>query len=80
MTIESGAIGVCCVSEAHIQLSSVVILLTSPDQPGESILRLSGDSTVTFRRLAGVDMAISMKVDQMLLEWIPVDSHLCTVR
>ncbi|VDP46045.1 unnamed protein product, partial [Schistosoma curassoni] len=32
------------------------------------------------RGLAGVGIALSMKEEQALLEWIPVSSRLCVVR
>ncbi|TNN15479.1 hypothetical protein EWB00_001222, partial [Schistosoma japonicum] len=49
------------------------------EQPSQYTLRLSGDSTATCR-LAGVDIALSMRAEQALLEWTPVDSRLCAVQ
>ncbi|TNN14726.1 acyl- :glycerol-3-phosphate acyltransferase, partial [Schistosoma japonicum] len=82
-TLESRMIDVCCVSETRIQDPSVVIHLTSPRQNGEATkytLRLSGDSIASSRGLAGVGIALSMRAEQALLEWIPVNSRLCAVR
>ncbi|KAK4474221.1 hypothetical protein MN116_000067 [Schistosoma mekongi] len=82
-TLESRSIDVCCVSETRIQDPSVIIHLTSPsqkEQPSRYTLRLSDDSTATSRGLAGVGIALSMKAEQALLDWIPVDSRLCAVR
>ncbi|VDP80344.1 unnamed protein product, partial [Schistosoma curassoni] len=81
--LESRTIDVCCVSETRMQDPSVFIHLTSPRQNGEPTrytLRVSGDPTASSRGLAGVGIALSMKVGQALLEWIPVNSRLCAVR
>ncbi|TNN21093.1 polyprotein, partial [Schistosoma japonicum] len=43
-------------------------------------LRVSGDPTATTRGLAGVGIALSLKTEQALLDWIPIDSRLCAVR
>ncbi|VDP40026.1 unnamed protein product [Schistosoma curassoni] len=82
-TLESRTIDVCCVSETRIQDPSVVIHLTSPRQHGEPTrytLRVSGDLPASSRGLAGVGIALSMRAEQALLEWIPVNSRLCPVR
>ncbi|VDP74480.1 unnamed protein product, partial [Schistosoma curassoni] len=75
-TLESRTIDICCVSETRIQDPSVVIHLTSPRRNGESTrytLRVSGDPTASSRGLAEVGIALSMKAEQALLGWIPVN-------
>ncbi|VDP71023.1 unnamed protein product, partial [Schistosoma curassoni] len=82
-TLESRTIGVCCVSETRIQDPSVVIHLTSPRQnggPTRYTLRVSGDPTASSRGVAGVGIALSMRAEQALLEWIPVNSRFCAAR
>ncbi|VDP01928.1 unnamed protein product, partial [Schistosoma mattheei] len=82
-TLESHTIDVCCVSETRIQDPSVVIHLTSPrqdEEPARYTLRVSGDAMASSRELAGVGIALSMRAEQALLEWIHVNSRLCAVR
>ena len=43
-------------------------------------LRLSGNPTANSCELVGVGIALSMRAEQALLEWIPVNSHLHAVR
>ncbi|CAH8633515.1 unnamed protein product [Schistosoma curassoni] len=42
--------------------------------------RVSGDAVASFRGLGGVDIALSTRAEQALLEWIPVNSRLYVVR
>ncbi|VDP57609.1 unnamed protein product [Schistosoma margrebowiei] len=82
-TLEYRTIDVCCASETRIQDPSVVIHLTSPLQNGEPtryILRVSDEAMASSRGQAGVGIALSMRAEQALLEWIPVNSRLCAVR
>lgn len=70
-TLESPIIDVFCVSKTCIRDPSVTIHLTSPKQYQESIrytLRLFGDSTTTFGRLAFLGIALIMKAEQILLK------------
>ncbi|TNN04779.1 polyprotein, partial [Schistosoma japonicum] len=83
MILESRSIDICCISETRIQDPSTVIRLTSPcenKEPARFTLRVSGDPTATTRGLAGVGIALSLKAEQALLDWIPIDSRLCAVR
>ncbi|TNN18187.1 Craniofacial development protein, partial [Schistosoma japonicum] len=76
MTLESRSIDICCISETCIQDPSTVIRLTSPCENKESArftLRVSVDLTSTTRGLAGVGIALILKAEQALLDWIPTD-------
>lgn len=43
-------------------------------------LRVSGDPTSRIRGQASVGIALDMRVERALLEWIPVNSRFCVVR
>lgn len=43
-------------------------------------LRFSGDSVSYARCQAGLETALSVRVQRALLDWIPVSSRLCALR
>ncbi|TNN19269.1 hypothetical protein EWB00_009181, partial [Schistosoma japonicum] len=80
-TLESHSIDVCCLSETRIQDPSKIINLISPYQNKEAArftLRVSGNPDAASRGLAGVGIALSRREELALLDWIPIDSRLCS--
>lgn len=58
-----------------------MITLHSPGATSfsQSILRMSGGQVSKARGQPGVGIALSMWTEQVLLEWIPVNSRPCTL-
>ncbi|KER34125.1 hypothetical protein T265_00012 [Opisthorchis viverrini] len=80
LTLDSLGIGVCCVPGTRIQHTSSVTELTATPVSIRFRLRTSGDPEVSVAGCAGVGTVISHRAEVSLLDWIPVDSHLCEVR
>lgn len=70
-TKESRVIDVCYVFKTRVQNSITVTHLISPCQykgPGQYTLHVSKDPTATSRDIVGIDIELSSKAKQALLE------------
>ena len=79
ITLSSLNVDICCVSETRIQDSSAVLQLSCPNSD-EYFLRLSGDNAAAAAGRAGVGFALSSRAHKALIEWISVNSRMCTDR
>ena len=80
--LETLHVDICYVSETRIQDPALLMHLRPPRCSADSgfTLRVSGDSVSGSRGYAGVWVALSTRVEKVLLEWIPKNSRLCNVR
>ncbi|KER27537.1 hypothetical protein T265_05427 [Opisthorchis viverrini] len=83
-TLDSLCVGVCCLSEIRLHVTSIVTELTTPSLSSRFRLRASGDAEAAAAGYAGVDIALSDRVGASLLNRIPFGSwrrrRLCAVR
>ncbi|CAH8661049.1 unnamed protein product [Schistosoma margrebowiei] len=82
MSLESLNIDVCCLFETRIQDSGEVLQCRSPSVASKSLfyVRLFGDPVASSSGPAGVGVALSARAEAALIDWIPINSQLCTVR
>ncbi|GAA49627.1 hypothetical protein CLF_103310 [Clonorchis sinensis] len=73
-------INVCCISETRIQDSSKVFELTARSLSTRSRLRTSGDLGSAAAECAMLGIALSHRAKVSLLDLIPANSCLCTIR
>ena len=80
MTLVSLNVDTCCIWENRIQDPSTVLPLTCITTQRTFSVRISGDDVAAAVGQAGVVIALSQKAESVLLDWIPVNSHLCAAR
>lgn len=70
-----------CIQQTHTEDLKFVIQLISPSSPSmEFHVCSSGDSEAKASVVAGVRVGFSEIADDTLLEWIPVDNRVCSMR
>lgn len=80
-TRENSKIDVYCLCKTRTQNPTFGTSLRSPDTPfPRFILPLSGGSVLNARGQAGFGIALSIRAERVLLDWVPINSRLCRVR
>ena len=79
-TMDTLNMDVCCLSETRLRDTASTTQLFSPTSKRMYFLHCSNDAVSETSGQAGVGIALSHQAKSSLIDWIPINSRLCTVR